>query len=295
MKNQFVKALLTKNNHTLIKLIEWIAQFSITTFLVSLVLIVVIGTIDFYTGFEFSVSFLYIFPVILATWAKGWRFGITSALFAAIVWSVALYTAGFPAPRSSYPIWNTFMRFCVLATVGYTFSFFKQVLESEIQDARYDHLTGIANRREFLNVLETEINRSNHSQIPFSVAFLDLDNFKKLNDAAGHGAGDHALRAVGMALQQTCRKMDLPGRIGGDEFALLLPDTDELTARAIIERFRERFAFEMQHNQWALGVSIGIINSHGNNLSAVQILNAADYVMYKAKRGGKNQVHFKAL
>jgi len=295
MKNQFVKALLTKNNHTLIKLIEWIAQFSITTFLVSLVLIVVIGTIDFYTGFEFSVSFLYIFPVILATWAKGWRFGIASALFAAIVWSVALYTAGFPAPRSSYPIWNTFMRFCVLATVGYTFSFFKQVLESEIQDARYDHLTGIANRREFLNVLETEINRSNHSQIPFSVAFLDLDNFKKLNDAAGHGAGDHALRAVGMALQQTCRKMDLPGRIGGDEFALLLPDTDELTARAIIERFRERFAFEMQHNQWALGVSIGIINSHGNNLSAVQILNAADYVMYKAKRGGKNQVHFKAL
>jgi len=295
MKNQFVKALLTKNNHTLIKLIEWIAQFSITTFLVSLVLIVVIGTIDFYTGFEFSVSFLYIFPVILATWAKGWRFGIASALFAAIVWSVALYTAGFPAPRSSYPIWNTFMRFCVLATVGYTFSFFKQVLESEIQDARYDHLTGIANRREFLNVLETEINRSNHSQIPFSVAFLDLDNFKELNDAAGHGAGDHTLRAVGMALQQTCRKMDLPGRIGGDEFALLLPDTDELTARAIIERFRERFAFEMQHNQWALGVSIGIINSHGNNLSAVQILNAADYVMYKAKRGGKNQVHFKAL
>ena len=295
MKNQFVKALLTKNNHPLMKLLEWIARFSITTFLVSLILIVIIGTIDFYTGFEFSVSFLYIFPVILATWAKGWRFGIASALFAAIVWSVALYTAGFPAPRSSYPIWNTFMRFCVLATIGYAFSFFKRVLESEIENARYDHLTGIANRREFLNVLETEINRSNHSQTPFSVAFLDLDNFKKLNDAAGHSEGNHALRAVGMALKQTCRKMDLPGRIGGDEFALLLPETDETIAKEIIGRFRERFALEIQHNQWALGVSIGIINSHGNNLSAVQILNAADYVMYKAKREGKNQVHFKAL
>jgi diguanylate cyclase (GGDEF)-like protein len=295
MKNQLVKALITKNNHPLIKFLDWVAQFSITTFLVSLVLIVVIGTIDFITGFEFSVSFLYIFPVILTTWAKGWRFGIASALFAAIVWSVALYSAGFPAPRSSYPIWNTFMRFCVLATVGYAFSFFKRALETEIEDARYDHLTGIANRRGFLSVLEAEINRSNHSQTPFSVAFLDLDNFKKLNDTVGHGEGDHALRAVGIALQQTCRKMDLPARIGGDEFALLLPETDETIAKEIIDRFRKRFALEIQHNQWALGVSIGIINSRGNNLSAEQILNAADSVMYKAKRGGKNQDHFKAL
>ena len=187
------------------------------------------------------------------------------------------------------------MRFGVLATIGYAISIFKLMLDSEMRDARLDHLTGIANRREFLSTLEAELNRSNHSGKPFSVAYLDLDNFKKLNDTAGHSEGDSALRVVGTALQQACRKMDLPARIGGDEFALLLPETDESVARSVIQRVRERFDCKLKSKRWDLGVSIGIVNCHGNNVSAQQILNAADRAMYKSKIAGKDRAYFETL
>ncbi len=294
MKNQLI-SLAHSSKQPTVKLLHSMVQSSVSTLCILITMIIAIGTIDFFTGFEFSVSFLYIFPVMLATWTRGWYFGTISAFFAATTWSVALYAAGFPAPSPAYPIWNTFMRFCILATVGYVFSYFKQALDFEIEQARTDSLSGIANRREFLNRLETELNRSNHSKRPFSVAYLDLDDFKKLNDTGGHGEGDRALRAIGMALRQTCRKMDIPGRIGGDEFALLLPETDKKIAQTIIDRFRERFSLEIQHQQWALGVSIGVINSNGGNLTAEQILSAADAVMYKAKHAGKNKDQFESL
>lgn len=279
----------------MVKLLDWIARSLIKTVSVSLSLIVAIGILDFLTGFALSVSLLYIFPVTIATWSRGWRFGIPIAFLAASVWSVAQYASGFPVPHPVYPLWNTLMRFCVLATVGYAFSFLKLALETEMRAARIDPLTGIANRRKFLGILETELNRSNHSRRPFSVAYFDLDDFKKLNDTSGHSEGDRALCAAGAALKKTCRRMDLPGRIGGDEFALLLPETDEAIARSVIERFRARFAADIEQNQWTLGVSIGVINCSGNHLSAWQILNAADRAMYKAKRAGKNRVYFEVL
>jgi diguanylate cyclase (GGDEF)-like protein len=274
---------------------DWIAQSRWKAISVPIILVAVIGIIDFWTGFAFSVSFLYIIPVTLATWLRGWRFGITVALIGATIWSVVQYVSGFPAPSLMHPFWNTAMRFGVLATIAYTISYFKIVLDAEMRDARLDQLTGIANRREFLRTLESELNRTNHLGRPLAVAYLDLDYFKELNDTQGHSEGDRALRVVGDTLRRTCRKMDLPARIGGDEFALLLPETDDTIAHLVIERFRQNFSSGMTANQWSLGVSIGVVSLREGKFSAQQVLRAADVTMYKAKTAGRDRVHIDVL
>lgn len=276
-------------------LLDWLEKSTITAVALSIALIVIIGVIDFCTGYLLSVSLFYIVPVILMAWVRGWRFGVAIAFLAASIWTSAQYIAGFPAPSHVYLLWNTLMRFGVFTTVAYAFGMIKMTLDKEMISARLDPLTGIANRREFLRALESELNRSNHLESIFSIAYFDLDNFKTLNDTAGHSEGDRAIQAVASVLCQTCRKMDFPGRLGGDEFALLLPQTDESTAQGVIQRFQERFSADMKNQGWELGVSIGIVSFQGDSLSSPQLLQAADRAMFKAKRAGKNRVHSETL
>ncbi len=276
-------------------LLEWIEESTKTTVALSIALIVIIGVIDFWKGYLLSVSLFYIVPVILTAWVRGWRFGVGIAFLAASVWTGAHYIAGFPTPHHVYLLWNVLMRFGVFSTVAYAFGTLKTTLDSEMRSARLDPLTGIANRREFLRALESELNRANHLGSNFSIAYFDLDNFKRLNDISGHSEGDRAIQTVGAALQQTCRKMDVPGRLGGDEFALVLPQTDEATAQGVIRRFQERFSADMKHQGWELGVSIGIVSYRGNGCSTPQLLQAADQAMYKAKQAGKNRIYSETL
>jgi diguanylate cyclase (GGDEF)-like protein len=276
-------------------LLNWLEESTITAVAVSIALVLIIGIIDFWKGYLLSVSLFYIVPIILTAWVRGWRFGAAIAFFAASVWTGAHYIAGFPTPNHAYLLWNILMRFGVFSTVAYAFGTLKITLDSEMKSARLDPLTGIVNRREFLRALESELNRANHLGSIFSIAYFDLDNFKRLNDTSGHSEGDRAIRTVGAALQQTCRKMDIPGRLGGEEFALLLPETDEATAQGVIQRFHERFSADMKNQGWELGVSIGIVSYQGNGCSTPQLLHAADQAMYKAKKAGKNHVYSETL
>lgn len=284
-----------KTFHKMNTLFSSIAQSKWKAISLPIALVSTIGIIDFWTGFALSVSFLYIIPVTLATWFRGWRYGIVIAFFGATIWAIVLYLSGFPTPTMIHPIWNTAMRFGVLATVAYTISHFKIALDTEMRDARLDQLTGIANRREFLRTLEAELNRTHHLGRPLSVAYFDLDFFKELNDTRGHAEGDRALRVVADTLRLTCRKMDLPARIGGDEFALLLPETDDIIARLVIERFQDNFSSEIKLHRWRLSASIGVVSLRNGSFSAYQVLNAADEAMYKAKSSGKNRIHIDVL
>jgi diguanylate cyclase (GGDEF)-like protein len=161
--------------------------------------------------------------------------------------------------------------------------------------AELDPLTGLPNRRKFEERLDEEILRHQRNGLPLSLVYFDIDHFKDFNDNHGHIAGDRLLIAFTNLLQNDRRAVDRFYRIGGEEFALLLPETDGPGTRTVAERLRamvagHTFAFgEVAGAQ--VTVSAGCATSYRNSIDrAVDFAKAADDAMYAAKRGGRNQV-----
>jgi diguanylate cyclase (GGDEF)-like protein len=166
-------------------------------------------------------------------------------------------------------------------------------LHGQVQrQAVTDELTGLANRRRFLSQLDAEITRSRRSALPLGIVLADLDDFKRVNDTYGHDVGDLALRAFADILQATVRDVDLPVRLGGEEFAVLLPDTDLEGAAQLAERLREALdstRVESASDRIHLTASFGV-SCFPSAAAADDLLTDADRRLYDAKRRGKNTV-----
>lgn len=159
--------------------------------------------------------------------------------------------------------------------------------------ATRDELTGLANRRHFLGEAERLWRHARRSGEPLAIAVLDLDHFKDVNDRYGHAAGDAVLCELAACLRDTLRATDLAGRLGGEEFGVLLPDTDLAGGEALLQRLRERIAgmsvvFEGQ--TLSLSASIGLSRSRHEDGGIADALSRADRVLYAAKRQGRNRV-----
>lgn len=156
-----------------------------------------------------------------------------------------------------------------------------------------DPLTGLHNRRYFLDMLEREIARFDRHSRAFSVTILDIDLFKPINDALGHIGGDDILRDLGRLLRERVRRNDIAARIGGEEFALLLPETPLEQAAELAEHLRRAVAehpFRGEDKPVAMTISAGVAEWIGTMHSASDILRAADRALYEAKDAGRNRV-----
>jgi diguanylate cyclase (GGDEF)-like protein len=167
-------------------------------------------------------------------------------------------------------------------------------LHGQVQrQAVTDELTGLANRRRFLAQLDTEVTRCRRNGSSLGIILADLDDFKRVNDTYGHDAGDEALRGFAAILQSTVRDVDLPVRLGGEEFAVLVPDTGLDGSVQLAERIRR--ALESMHADHRSGAQIRLTASFGvscfpSAASAEDLLSDADRRLYDAKRRGKNMV-----
>jgi len=162
--------------------------------------------------------------------------------------------------------------------------------EARLRDlASRDALTGLFNRRMLVERLEEEMRRSRRSQRPFSIAMLDLDHFKRVNDELGHQTGDEVLKAFSEDLTQRLRKTDFVGRWGGEEFLVILPETNETTARQLLDEVRKHVGRE-RDGLPTFTVSVGLAEYPTRASEVTPLVAAADARLYEAKRAGRNSV-----
>jgi diguanylate cyclase (GGDEF)-like protein len=161
------------------------------------------------------------------------------------------------------------------------------------QMARIDEVTGLLNRRAFGEMGEYEINRAKRLMHPISLAMVDLDNFKQVNDQFSHQVGDEVLREVARLCRDKLRNIDIIGRYGGDEMVILMPETNEEKAFFAMERLRKEIEdtpITVRENQFRITASIGLTSHYRNSPPIVEIMDQADSSLYAAKKDGKNCV-----
>lgn len=202
--------------------------------------------------------------------------GITLAL----AWSATEVAITWPDfPMAAFGL-NTFTRTVVFTVIGRVMT----KLWREREYARKDILTCLANRLELLERLEIEQSRSVRSGRPYSLLYIDIDNFKSLNDTLGHQVGDEALKVLAGILMASSRKVDVAARLGGDEFVLLLPDTDEQSCYMLIKRIEASTKQAFEGRSWPISISIGRTTHIGKTQEAELVIGLADRNMYEAKK-----------
>ena len=157
-------------------------------------------------------------------------------------------------------------------------------LLKEREHALKDALTNLDNRLEFLKRVEAEQSRSQRTGNPYSLLFIDIDNFKRMNDTLGHQVGDDALIMVADILRKNSRQIDSLCRFGGDEFVALFPETDEQSCQILMSRIMKSTEQEFLQHGWKIALSIGHVTERGNKRSAEDIRRDADIKMYSVKK-----------
>ena len=171
----------------------------------------------------------------------------------------------------------------------------KRSLEAQRELARMDFVTGVANVRLFYETLNRELARSRRSRLPLSLAYLDIDDFKGVNDSLGHEGGDRVLKAVAGRLKEGIRANDLAARLGGDEFALLLPETDDVEARRTLDRLLGEIDSVSEEAPLSVACSVGLVTCLDGRCSAEGLVRAADGLMYEVKNSGKSHLKQRLL
>lgn len=261
---------------------------------VSLIAILVPATLQIATDAEFAFASLELLPVLVIAWMGGKRNGLLLAFLAVAMWAVSDLVSDHQFSAPWVPWANALTRLMTYSVVALLAAQLRLQFEREHELATQDALTGLQNRRAFLEAGDAEVDRSKRYGRPLAVIFMDLDDFKQINDSKGHAAGDAALRATARALLGALRSSDQVARLGGDEFAILLPETGY---DATVETGRKiHQAVNMALEDFPpLKASIGVAWFEQIDRLFPAMLKAADELMYEVKESGKNDMRMRRI
>ena len=256
------------------------------------ILLLVVGLLDILTGYEYSFSVFYVIPVGLATWSINHRYGVAFAFASAITWFLADRISENTYSNAFIPVWNTGIRLGFFLIITYLLHGLSKALEEARSLSRTDNLTGAVNSRFFYELMQIEIDRYERYERTFTLVYLDLDNFKPVNDNQGHLAGNAVLKAVVSVAKEQLRKTDVVARIGGDEFALLLPETDFDQAQSTLEKLQMALLKCMKENNWPVTFSVGALICNAPPPEPDVLMSRVDTLMYAVKTDSKNGIRF---
>ncbi len=250
----------------------------------------ILGLLDYASGPDVAFAALYLLPLSIVGWTSDEHhaFARSATLVAALTWLAADLASGAEYSHPVVPAWNTFARLVTFLVVVSLLQSLRAAFAEQRQLARTDPLTGIRNSRAFMDDLAGELRRARRHLSPLSLAYVDVDDFKSINDTLGHSGGDDVLKRVAKALDVHTREVDIVGRIGGDEFAILMPSTDDTGALKVMGTLPARLADAIDDLSFAVTLSTGCVTFIDAPAGVGEILHAADELMYEAKRGGKN-------
>lgn len=267
----------------------WRGWRRIIGWMLCLTWILLLGLVRITTDAEYSFASLALLPLLLISWLEGRPQGLLVGILAATMWVV-----GDIAADRSFSAWwvpwaNATTRLTTYGLVAVLTSQVRSLYERERERATHDVLTGLSNRRSFLEAGDAELERSKRYGHSVSVIFLDLDDFKQINDVMGHEVGDAALRATAAGLLGSLRNSDHVARLGGDEFAVLLP---EISYDAALETGRK--IFEAVNSRLSafppVKTSLGVAWFGEIDRSFPAMLKNADELMYEVKTSGKGNI-----
>ncbi len=256
----------------------------------TLVLVLVTSVLDYVTGYELRLTVFYLVPIFLAAWDVSLFWGVLISVLSGLIIALTDWVTGKPYSHEAYILWDGAVRTGVFVVIAYSFYYLRSSLSKERTLARTDDLTGVANRRHFFEMLETEIQRTERYGHSFSLIYTDLDDFKAINDRFGHTAGDAVLRRLAGVMRANTRATDVVARLGGDEFAVLLPETELESARTVVRKVSAALHEAFGEGEGRITLSIGLLVVRNLPYSVDDLIKAADALMYQSKDEGKNTI-----
>jgi len=258
----------------------------------SILAVIVVSFMSYYTG-DFSLEVVYALVILLSAWYAGRLQGLIVAFFsgAGIVLSYYFFNAQSVAMHYA----NMGLEIVVLTAISLlTAALREHHLKAEYM-ASYDSLTGVSNRNSFFLLTQQVMNEASRYKRPFSLAFFDLDNFKEVNDRKGHLEGDKALKLVAEVIRSNLRQTDIVARFGGDEFVVLLPETDHAMAESVLRNLQSKLLHAMEENNWPITFSIGAVTCKSFHFSIDDLLQLADNYLYSVKSLSKNDLRIEKV
>lgn len=257
---------------------------------------VLIAWLDFWTPpYIFLIGF-YLLPIYLAIW-------YCSRALVGVVLGISLPTSLYMAALNippTEPFWERTLAYIsvVIVLIGFVLVMtgLKKSFGRLLEENQTDALTGLRSRRNFIEMASFEISRATRSAEPMTLALVDLDNFKHINDTQGHAAGDALLVAASRCMTSAVRNIDIVGRLGGDEFVILLPGTDVHEGTRVLERLHANLRTLLQSFSPRVTASVGAVTlSAEMDISVADVLDKADAVMYSVKSASKDGVIVRPL
>lgn len=256
--------------------------------LVGIILSATVGVIDYLAPETYAFGFLYVLTIAFTAWFSSKYAGLIVAVGCTLLWSVDRFKLDIIYAS----VWNSLSALGIFCFVSYLLTKMHMMWEIECSFSNKDPLTGVLNRRAFSTLAEYEVLISQRECKPLSMAYLDIDDFKKVNDHYGHEKGDELLVAVVACIAQHIRKTDIVARMGGDEFTILLPATDQAAVKVVMEKVVEELNQLSTNSDWPTTFSVGVVTYKYGAAGFSEIVATADKLMYRVKKSGKNSILF---
>lgn len=259
---------------------------------ISIAVVIFVSLMSYYTG-DFSLEVAYALVILLSSWYAGRWCGMAVTFFSGT--GIVLSYYFFNAQNVAIHYVNIGLEILVLTTISLlTASLRNHHLKAEYM-ASYDSLTGVSNRNSFFLLARQVLHEASRYNRPFCLAFFDLDNFKQVNDRKGHLEGDKALKSVAHVMRSNLRQSDIVARFGGDEFVVLLPETDHAVAESVLRKLQSNLLDAMRENNWPITFSIGAVTCKNIHFTIDELLHLADGYLYSVKSLSKNDLRIEKV